>query len=330
MSKITTTLKLATVAAIASTIGVQASVGMELKAVTGLQQTNTLAKSFLIHFKDAVNARGKGGVSVKYLGGQNIVPPRKAAKALKRGQFDMLHSPTAYYIGMVPEGYAMTAANVKPAEVRANGGWKILEEVFEKKAGSHLIAWGESGSQYNMYLMFDPKLDKNGVPDLSGVNMRATGTYRPLFKALGATTINMKSSEIYTGLQRGVVKGFGWPNVAIVPLGLHKIVKYRISPPFYHSNNVVTMNLESWAKLSGKAKSLINSVALEYETNSAAFMEEQRLKEEKIVLASGVKDIKLTGGAAKKYLSTAYSEIWKQLKKRSEYSDKLHAKFYRP
>ena len=331
MSKLSTTLKFVAVAAIASTISMQANAAVELKTVSGLQQTNTITVSFLTNFVKALNERGKGVIGAKYLGGHSVVPPRKAAKALKRGQFDMLQSPVSYYLGMVPEGYALLASNMKPSAIRANGGWKILEEVFAKKAGSRLIAWGEYATKYNMYLMFTPKLDKDGVPDLSGVKMRATGTYRPLFKALGASTINMKSSEIYTGLQRGVVQGFGWPNVAIVPLGLHKIVKYRVSPPFYQTNTVATMNLDVWNKLSGKAKSIVNEVAVDYEKTATAFMEAQRLKEEKILLGAGVKEIILKGSAAKKYLSIAHSEIWKQLKERSpEYSDKLRAKLYQP
>ena len=328
MSKISTTLKFAAVAAIASTISMQANATTEIKAVSGLQQTNTITQSFLTNFVAALNARGKGVVNVKYLGGHSVVPPRKAAKALKRGQFDMLQSPVSYYMGMVPEGYALLASNMTPSAIRANGGWDILQEVFAKKAGSRLIAWGEYATKYNMYLMFKPKVDKDGVPDLSGVKMRATGTYRPLFKALGASTINMKSSEIYTGIQRGVVQGFGWPNVAIVPLGLHKIVKYRVSPAFYQTNTVATMNLDFYNKLPGKAKNLINAVAADYEKSATAYMEVQRAKEEKVLLGAGVKEIILKGSAAAKYLSIAHSEIWKQLKSRSEYSAKLRAKLY--
>jgi TRAP-type C4-dicarboxylate transport system substrate-binding protein len=330
MSRIHTTLKLAGVAAMVATFGAQANAAEALKAVTGLQQTNTLSKSFFVNFQKVINERGMGGVSIKYLGGHSVVPPRKAAKALQRGQFDMLHSPTSYYIGAVPEGYALLASNLHPRQIRANGGWKILEEVYAKKAGARLVAWGESKTAYNTYLMFKPKVDANGVPDLSGVKMRATGTYRPLFKALGASTINMKSSEIYTGIQRGVVQGFGWPNVAIVPLGLHKIVKYRVTPAFYQTNTVVTMNLAKWNGLSRANKDLISKVAIEYEDTSLDYMEKQRAAEEKVLHDAGVKDIPLKGSAAKKYLSVAHSEIWKELGKRSEYADRLRAKLYVP
>ena len=302
-----------------------------LKAISGLQQTNTLTASFLKNFVGAVNAQGKGVVQIKYIGGQDVVPPRKAAKAVKRGQFDILHCPTSYYLGMVPEGYGLLAANQSVKTLHKNGGWEIMLEIYAKKAGARLIAWGESGTQYNMYLMFKPRVDKHGVPNLTGVKMRATGTYRPLFKALGASTINMKSSEIYTGIQRGTVSGFGWPDVAIVPLGLHKLVKYRVTPAFYHTNTVTTMNLLSYYGLPKAARSVIDKVAVEYEATSLKYMETQRKSEEKILHDAGVKDFPLTGKAASRYLNIAHGEIWKQLKKRSpDYHDKLRAHLYIP
>ena len=88
----------------------------ELGAVTALQRSNTIAKAFIETYLNASNA-ANGPVKIKYIGGQEVVPPRKAANALKRGQFDMLSCPTAYYIGTVPEGYALLAGN--PGAARA-------------------------------------------------------------------------------------------------------------------------------------------------------------------------------------------------------------------
>ena len=160
-----------------------------LNTVTALQQTNVLAKAYLKTFVAEANANGKGVIQVKYLGGQEIVPPRKAAAALKRGQFDILSCPTAYYIGTVPEGYGLLASNQGPRALRANGGFALLQKIYKEKAGSHLLAWGENMTSYYMYLGKKPKIGSDGLPDLTGWKMRATGTYRPLFRALGATTI---------------------------------------------------------------------------------------------------------------------------------------------
>ena len=301
-----------------------------MKAVSALQRTNTLAKSFVVNFIGAVNKQGKGNVKVNYLGGQEIVPPRKASSALKRGQFDVLSSPIAYYIGTVPEGYSFYGSNQGPRALRKNGGWKLLQEIHMKKAGSYLLAWGENMTSYNTYMNIVPKNDANGVPDLKGVKMRATGTYRPLFRALGASTINIKSSELFTAMQRGTVQGYGFPDVAVVPNGFHQVTKYRITPNYYRTNQVVSINVDSWKKLSQAQRDFMTKVAMEYETTSVAFVERQRRAEEKQLAEAGVKDIALKGKAAEKYLATAYDAVWAELKKRSEYADQLKKLLYVP
>ena len=70
-----------------------ASAVTNIKAVSGLKRTNTITQCFLKNMLAPLNANGKGVVEMKYIGGHSVVPPRKAAKALQRGQFDWLHSP---------------------------------------------------------------------------------------------------------------------------------------------------------------------------------------------------------------------------------------------
>ncbi len=307
------------IAAVGLAVSAQAA-ETTITAVNSLQITNTQTQSFLKTLVAPVNARGKGIVQIKFLGAQEIVPPRKAAKALKRGQFGMLGSPTAYYLGMVPEGRALLVANQGPHVLRKNGGWELLQSIYKKKAGSHLLAWGNSRTFYFTFLAKKPKMDKDGVPDLTGIKMRATGTYRPLFRALGASTINIKSSEVYTAMQRGTVGGFGFPGVGVVPNGFHKVAKFRITPEYYQTNDVVTVNLDVWNGLTRTQKDFLTKEAIEYEKTSVKFIQAQWEKEEKIMLTKGgtdgkgVKDIALTGKAAKKYLDIAYSEVWKVFK----------------
>lgn len=321
------TLAVAAVA-LASTSSIAAE--KTFSSVTALQQTNILAKSFLLTFVGEANALGKGIAQVKYLGGQEIVPPGKAAAALKRGQFDILSSPTAYYVGTVPEGYGLLAANKGPRALRANGGFKLLQKIYAEKAGAHLLAWGESMTSYNMFLGIKPKMRADGLPDLTGVKMRATGTYRPLFRALGATTVNIKSSEIITAMQRGTVQGFGMTDSSVMAIGLGPVIKYRVQPNFYQTNQVVTVNLGVWNAMTKEQRDFFESLALHYETSSILFVEMERQKEEQLVKAQGIQDIQLKGDVAQKYLEIAHSEIWKELKSRSTYHDQLKPLLYNP
>ena len=302
----------------------------KLNAITSLQPTNVLAKSFLQKFVAVLNKSAKGIVSIHYVGGQEVVPPRKAAAALKRGQFDMLSSPTAYYIGTVPEGYGLMASNQSPRVLRGNGGWELLQKIYAEKAGAHLLSWGANMTSYHMYLHKAPTFSKDGLPDLTGYKMRATGTYRPLFRALGATTINIKSSEVITAIQRGTVDGFGFTDVSLPAIGLHKVTKYRVQPNFYQTNTVETINLATWNALTKAQKDALNRMAIEFEVTSVQYVESERLKEEVLIKAAGVKDVVLKGAAAAKYLEIAHGEVWKELKKRSKYHDQLKPLLYKP
>jgi TRAP-type C4-dicarboxylate transport system substrate-binding protein len=324
----------AAVAAVGLAVSAQAA-ETTITAVNALQITNTQTQAFLKELVAPVNEHGKGLVQIKFLGGQEIVPPRKAAKALARGQFGMLGSPTAYYLGLVPEGRALLVANQGPHVLRKNGGWKLLQSIYKKKAKAHLLAWGNNRTFYFTFLGFKPKFDADGVPDLTGVKMRATGTYRPLFRALGASTINIKSSELYTAMQRGTVSGFGFPGIATVPNGFHKVTKYRITPEYYQTNDVVIINLDVWNGLSRKQKDFLTQKGIEFEKNSVKFIQAAWEIEEKIMLTEGgpdgkgVKDIALKGKAAKKYLDIAYSEVWKVFKaKAPENYDALRKLLY--
>jgi TRAP-type C4-dicarboxylate transport system substrate-binding protein len=299
-----------------------------LKSITSLPTNLELTQSYIKNYLGAVNAQHKGVVNIKYIGGPEVVPPRKAGDALRRGQFDMLHSPTAYYIGLVPEGYAMTLSTQTPAKIRANGGFALLEKIWAEKANAKLLAWGEAGTQYNTYLAQKPSFTPDGHLSLDGFKMRVTGTYRPLFTALGATGIGIKATEVYTAIQRGVVQGFGWPDVGIVKLGLAKVVKYRIDPPFYRSNNTITVNLNVWNKLPANVQGILKAAALTYENKAVAFMDGFKTADQKALAEGGMKNIQLNASATAHYINAANVSVWNRLNKQSKIAAQLQQKFF--
>lgn len=321
---------IATALAVGAVVSTPASAEVTLTALTSLIQANPLSKSFLANFVPAVNDQCKGQVQVKYLGGPEVSPPNNAYQAIQRGQYDILHGPTSYYVGSFPEGYGMLATNVSLPEIHKNGGYDMLDQRYQAKVGAKLVAWGEKETGYYTYLLNEPKFRPDGVPDLSGQKMRATGTYRPLFNALGATTVNMTESEIYTALQRGIVTGFGWPVTGVPALGLHKIVKYAIQPDFYQTNTTVTMNKGKWESLTAAQRECLNKVSRTYETVSNGFMNKEREVDEKAMREAGMKFVELKGEARKTYLKIANDAIWKEFEERSKDAAQLKAKLYRP
>lgn len=301
---------------------------VELTAMTSLPRNSNNAMGFLKHFVEPVNQLGKGVVQIKFLGGPEVTPPRKAGAALKRGVFDILHSPTSYYIGLVPEGYALTLSTKTPDKLRANGGFELLRGAYAAKAGSYLLAWGDSGTRYHIYLTSEPRFTTDGDLVLEGLKMRSTGTYRPFFESLRAIPIGIKATEIYTALQRGVVDGFGWTDSGLDSLGVTKLVRYRLDPSFYRANTVVTVNSAKWDSLPSPARRILEKIALQFEKAAPDFVNKRRLEEESVMKASGMQVVKLEGQAASRYIDLANTAIWESLKSKSTEAEALRDKFF--
>ena len=301
-----------------------------IRAQTALPTKHDLSQSFLKLFVDKLNAAGKGVVQVKYLGGPEVTPVKKAAPALKRGVLDMLHSPAAYHAGITPQSQALMATNMTPTEVRANGGFDIIEKVWKEKLNAKILAWSETAAQFYLYTAKEPVIKDNKI-DLTGFKMRATGAYRPLLKALNATAVQMPAGEVYTALQRGLVDGFGWPTVGLGAMGLAEVTKYRIEPAFYHLANLILVNQDFWNKMPKEAQKILIKVAAEYEEASIKDMQEARIKDTATVMEKGVKIFKLEGEVRKNYLKAAYDSMWDRVgtKLSKEEVKILRSKLYR-
>jgi TRAP-type transport system periplasmic protein len=302
---------LAVAAATAFVPAVQAADVM-LRSQSALPRNHDLTKGFLSHFIEPVKQAGKA-VAVDYLGGPEINSASNAPAALRRGGVDMLHSPAAYYSGTIPQGMGLMATNQTPDQVRANGGMDILQGIWGEKLNAHILAWGESGAQFYLYFVDKPRIGADGVPDLKGLRMRTTGAYRAILGALGATQVQIPVPEVYTGLQRGVVNGLGWPNTGLESQGIHTLVKYRVDPPFYHLANLVLVNLDKWKALTKEQQDFLEKMARDYEAKSNADIATQAAADEAAFKKAGGQIIALEGAAGAKYLEIANESMWERM-----------------
>ncbi len=304
--------------AVAAIVATPARSETILDAVSALPRTVDPTRSFIDNLIRPANRANKGTVRIRYLGGPDVAPTRKAWSALKRGRFDILQSPADYYIATVPEGYALTLSQKTPAELRANGGFALLRRIWAEKAGAWLLAWDGSATGHNTYLGRKPGRTPDGKLTLKGLRMRVTGTFRPLFTALGAQTVGIKRIEISPAMRGGAVDGFGWPDFGLAALGVVKVVKFRIDPTFYRSNMSVIVNLKKWNELAKDVKAALEREAVRYERESVAYMKALRDTDERALIDGGMRIIKLEGEAAKHYLDSANAAVWRALEKRSK------------
>jgi TRAP-type C4-dicarboxylate transport system substrate-binding protein len=288
-----------------------------LSTVTALPTQHTLSKSYIKHFIEPMNAAGAGVVQIDLLGGPEVTPADRAPQAMQRGVFDILFIPAAYVSGLVPQAQAMMLQNIGIEALRADGAVDAYDAIFGERLGAHLLAWSETGpgSGYYLYSKKKPEM-KDGVVDLSGLSMRTTGAYRPIQEALNATTVQIPSGDVPTGLERGVIDGFGWPTVGLASIGLAEAVDYRIEPKFYNLANVVLISQDRWGALSDEAKEIVSKVALEYELASVDEMIERNKDDIAAADAAGVEAITMEGEAGASYLSIASEAMWSRVEEK--------------
>lgn len=299
-----------------------------LKSITSLPTATPNGKSFVVNWVEPIKADKSAPVAINFLGGPEVQPANKAHTALQRGVVDLLHGPSGYYAGQVPEAFMMTGSNLPVAELWKNGALDRLQPIYGSKLNAHILAWGESNVPFNIWTQFAPAVVAKG-PDLAGKKIRSSPTYRGMLVALDATPVSMPPGDIYTALQRGVIDGFVWPAAGVPGLGLADIVKYRVEPGFYRSNTVIIVNLDSWKKLTKSERDYLEAVSRRYETASDAMMAQVIAEEMRTLEGKGMKVVRLDGKARTAFLKTAYDALWQRLDDMTKgASAPLRAKFY--
>ncbi len=283
-----------------------------IKVTSCQQRAHDHVEVFLKGFLEPINAK-KAGLTLSYLGGPEVTPFTKQGSAVKRGLIDMIHCPTAYYGGDLPEARLPGVHNKSLAEMRKNGAMAMLEEAWNKGLNSHIVAWaGTKVSSFYVYMTTEPKLSENTGLDLTGKKVRSTGLYNPMFKAMGATVVTMAPGDVFAGLERGVVEGMAWPRGSVATYGWERFLKYRIEPTFYGSTYFVIINKAKYDKLSKAHKDLLAEQGRLYEESSNDLVVPKFAADDKKQEAAGVKVVNLTGKVRQAYLKTIYDAKWAQ------------------
>lgn len=281
-----------------------------LRAVNAFQEGTYFARNFE-RFVKKVNDEGKGIVQINYIGGPKAIPTFEQGNALRSGVVDMSNTTTSFTATIIPEGLALNYTDLSMAELRKNGTMDYLNTLFLEKGLYYFARTGE-GIQY--YIYSNKKIDK---ADLTGTKLRIAPIYRDFFQKQGATVVQMAPGEVYTGLERGVVDGYGWPLIGIFDLGWHEKTKFRLEPGFYAIELGIQFSGATWKKLTPAQRGFLEKQAawLESELNEQAARD--AATETKKQQDAGIKVITLDAAQSKAYLGAAYGAAWDGLVKTS-------------
>lgn len=327
-------------AGVAATVAIaparEVSAETVLRAVTGVSSRSVVSQVFLRWVK-VVNEKGKGLVRIQYMGGPEITPPFQQAQALKRGLFDILYAPGAFYAGDVKEVDALIASNIPIEKMRENGAIAYLDKLWRAQLNAHILGWFDTYVRFHMYLSANgeanvPK-DPAGLSTmLKGVKMFTTPTFREFQVKLGATPVSLKITEILSAMDKGVINGMGWPEYGMTGLGFTRVIKKRIDPTYYRGNIVTLVNARKWDSLPEKVRDFLTTEAIAYEKGpSKDFVLKEVAREQGELKKAGMTVIELKGDIAKTYRQIAHEIAWARLAKRSpKHVEKLRELMYDP
>ncbi|HJH24010.1 MAG TPA: TRAP transporter substrate-binding protein DctP [Paenalcaligenes hominis] len=279
-----------------------------LKAVSAFGKDTFFNERFE-QFVEKVNEEGKGLLQIQVIGGPEAIPTFEVGNAVRSGVVDFANTSAVFHANLVPEALAMTLTDRRMDELRANGGYDLMNQIHTDKSNMIWLARVTDGLQYHLYV--NKPIDK---ADLKGFKIRSTPVYLALLRNLGATALQISPGETYTALERGVVDGYGWPSVGLLDLGWQEKTKYRVEPGFYNVEVSFFINKNSWEKLNDEQKAFLQKQVEWVESLNQPELERGE-KEKKRQEDAGIEVISLSEAAATDLLDKAYAAGWENIHK---------------
>jgi len=287
-----------------------------ISATHAFPATLIYSKSFL-EFVEKANKAGEGVFEIKVRGGPEAIPMMQQANAARTGVVDMVHVPCAFYAGTVPECDVVSASNLDGPTVRQNGGLALLNAAHNKRAGTVALGWIDSGVQFHLWSVREPKLNSAGALDVSGFKVRGNAIYNAFFaNHLKAQVINVNMPDIYTALERGTVELMGWTEIGLMDPNWDRFLKYRINPAFFSTDVMIIMNQKKWESLSLKSRAILTTAVAEHEESSLKDRAELAAKEKIELEKRGVKTFDQSPEASAAFVEAAVAENLNRMRER--------------
>ena len=221
-----------------------------------------------------VNAAGKGELRVDHIGGPEVFPVPDQVNAVSKGLADIVMTFTVH-AALVPEIDTTGLSDITMEEERRIGYMELLDKAHEK---INIKVIGRTSTNSGFYIFSKEPIRK--LSDFKGIKIRSHSGYDPLFKAVGAVPVGMQISEIYSGLEHGVVRAAPYP-LFVHDMGLAEVTKYVLADAFWSSHTTLTfMNRKKFDSLPPKLQQLLMNSQLQVEKEIPRIVGDLKTKEQ--------------------------------------------------
>ena len=205
----------------------------------------------------------EGKIEVQVLGAGELTSPFGVLDAVAGGTAEMAHTASFFWAGRVaaaayfttiPFGLNPSAHN---AWIRFGGGQALWDEAYGPLDVKPLLA-GNSGA--NMAGWFKSPL--TSLSDLKGVRIRTAGLGGEIYRQLGAATVTLPPSEIFSALQSGAIDAVEFLGpFSDRGLGFNQVADNYYFPGFNKPNGTAEalINANLWASLTPDIQAAVQS-----------------------------------------------------------------------
>ncbi|NLQ17186.1 TRAP transporter substrate-binding protein [Marinomonas sp. M1K-6] len=212
---------------------------------------------------DNIKEMSNGRLDIKVYAAGELVPALEVFDAVSRGTAQMGHG-TAYYwkgkvsaaqfFSTVPFGLNAQEFNAWIAE---GGGLALWEEIY---APFNLIPMVAGNAGVQMGGWFNKEI--NSLADFQGLKIRMPGLGGEVLEKVGASSINLPVSEVFTALQTGTIDATEWVGpYNDLAFGLYKAAKYYYYPGWHEPGSAVEaiFNKDAFDALPKDLKAIVRS-----------------------------------------------------------------------
>lgn len=218
------------------------------------------------YFADNVSELTHGDITVKVFPGGTLGSALKVTDSVKSGVATVSHNYINYDYGKDPTTALLAghSSGLTPEEfmlwMYKGGGIELYEQYRKEKFG--VVAFPCSILGTEIFLHSNKPV--RTLEDFKGLRIRTSGAWAEIASRLGASTVVMAGSDIYSALERGVIDAAEWGSPEMNrPTGFQDVAKYVILPGIHQSGGVLEceVNQKAWGELPSDEQTLIRKAA---------------------------------------------------------------------
>ena len=295
-------------------VGLQPSLAAEstVKVVTMLAKKTPIGQSF-DGFIARLNKKLEGEFRMDWRGGPEVVPQFKQPNAVRLGSVDATLTSPSYANGILNVSGAANYSNKSYEEIKATGYHDYMAELHAAKG---LIYVGELPvSQLRFHFFLREPIAK--LPDFKNVKIRVFPAIAPAVAALGASPLVLPMTEIYTAMERGIVKGFV-TGVSGAARQYRGVLNAYVEPGFYRATFHFLVNPRAWNKIPAATRAKVVDFVRNVDPPTYEASWDPRLKNGYADLAkTGVKTIRFSADEEKKFARVVLEAAWAAVRKKA-------------